>query len=181
MSANAPGWLDRSAVTSKPARRALAAIVESFDIRAKWSGLDAAEDRVRRAVLVLYARLGRAPAAAEIAAEAGVAPDAVGGVLARLEARDILRLDAAKRTILGAYPFAERESGHRVSLGDHTLNAMCSIDALGVGAMCRRDVTIASACRGCGAAIDVATGDDGTALARVSPPGALVWAALHYA
>lgn len=178
---DAPGWLDWSAITTEPAHRALAAIVERFDIRTRWSGLDHDEDRVRRAVLVLYARLGHAPAAAEIAAEAGVPAGEIGAVLARLEARDILRLDAATGAMLGAYPFTGDESGHRVTLDGRGLNAMCSIDALGVGAMYGRDVTVESACRGCGAAIHVATGGDGTALARVSPPGALVWAALHYA
>jgi hypothetical protein len=68
-----------------------------------------------------------------------------------------------------------------VRLDGHELNAMCAVDALGVGAMFGRDVAIESACRACGRPIHIETGRDGTELQSVSPAESLVWIGLRYA
>ena len=54
---------------------------------------------------------------------------------------------------------------------------MCSIDALGAGAMYASDTVIETACHGCGASLRIATRDAGQALAEVTPAGAILWAA----
>ena len=59
--------------------------------------------------------------------------------------------------IVGAYPFSNQETGHRVTLDGRVLNAMCAVDALGIGAMTGRDIAIASGCRHCRAPIRITT------------------------
>ena len=168
-----PDW---SRVTGEPARQALAGIVEvaRFDLR--WAGLGEDEDRLRRAVLEHYARHGVMPSRGELA-------EAVADVdsgLAELERRDLMVLDG-EGAITGVYPFSAQPTGHRVRLDGQGLNAMCAIDALGVGAMYGRDVTVDSACRGCGGTIHVETAAAGTELASAAPAEAVVWVGRDYA
>ncbi|MEE9275139.1 MAG: organomercurial lyase, partial [bacterium] len=173
-------WPNWSAATTEGARRALGAIIEAAGLDRKWAGLTEAEDRVRRAVLDLYARLGRAPGAAELAAAAGMSPEELREQLARLGERDLVVLGGPEGEIAGAYPFTERATAHRVRLGDRVLNAMCAIDALGAGAMCGADTVVESACMGCGTGIRIATREGGAALEGFSPPGALVWSGIQH-
>lgn len=142
----------------------------------RWShALEDAEDLVWRTTLRLYADRGRPPGAEEIAAETWIAPDQVEALLRRLQSHDLIGLDPDTGAIRHAYPFTEAATGHRVELGGRSLNALCAMDALGVGAMYRRDVTIESPCRLCGAAVHVATADEGRALRDVAPVRAVVW------
>ena len=102
-------------------------------------------------------------------------------LIAKLAARDMVVPDCDDATVIGAYPFTDRDTEHRVRLGESVMNAMCAIDSLGAGAMLGTDTTIASACRVCGAPIHVQTRDRGTALADHTPTGAVVWAGIQYA
>jgi hypothetical protein len=169
-----PDW---SAVTSETVRRGLEGIFERQDTARRWDGLDDDEDRVRRAILQHYLEAGYAPLPDDLARATGL--DA-GPVVERLNQRDIVALDDATRAITGAYPFTDRHSGHQVHVGATTVNAMCAIDALGIGAMCGRDVTITSTCARCAAPIGVVTSDRGRALEAVSPPDTVVWLGLAY-
>ena len=173
-----PDW---SAVTSETVREALDAIFETCGMDACWSGLEADADRVRRAVLGHYIETGRAPPFARLAAAAEAGADDLRARLADLAARDMIVLDADGETVTGAYPFTDRDSGHRVQIGEVAVNAMCAIDALGAGAMCDSDITIHSSCAACGAAVRVATRGRGAALRRVAPRGAAVWLGVRYA
>ena len=101
-------------------------------------------------MLASYGERGRAPAVAELAVDTGLAEDAVREGLGRLRQRDMVVLDAESGEVSGAYPFTERDTGHRVALGEKTLNAMCAVDALGAGAMFGHDAVIHSSCRHCG-------------------------------
>ncbi len=172
-----PNW---SVVTSETVREALDSILEVFGVEERWSGLEDAEDRVRRAILDHYGQTGHAPSIAQLSKSTGTAPDEIGDVLRKLKARDMVVLDQSGETITGAYPFTERDTGHRVCLGDRVLNAMCAIDALGAGAMYDKDVTIDSTCPACGTAIHIETRDNGAALATVSPSSAVVWSGIRY-
>jgi mercury(II) reductase len=89
-----------------------------------------------------------------------------------------LVLDGDK--IVGAYPFTDGDTGHRVTLNGRVINAMCAVDALGIGAMTERDITIASRCRHCDRPIRIATRDQGRVLAQVEPQAAVVWQSVHY-
>lgn len=172
-----PTW---SEVTSERAREALEALVESADWELRWSGLSAVEDAVRRAVLELYRALGRAPSHAELGARTALDEAQIATVLARLAARDLVVLEGSGGALVGAYPLSERDTGHRVEIDGHALNAMCAVDALGVGAMYGRDARVESSCRACGAPITVELGDGGAALGPASPAEPVVWFGLDY-
>ena len=177
-----PGVLrpDWSVVTAQAAEDALSARDASrVNLIEHWAvALDAAEDRVWRAVIRLFVELGRAPRIDEIAVESGLEGDAVSRILGRLQERDLLGLSGDQ--IINAYPFTTRATGHVVDFGTHKLNSLCAIDALGTGAMCRRNVLIESRCRACGKAVRISTVERGTQLGRVFPAGTVVWHDIAY-
>ena len=172
-----PDW---SMVTADAAHEALAAIMNAIGAETRWADYDGGEDLARRAVLNLYGREGRAPSRAALAADTGMDAASVSMALARLRSRDILVLDADTGEITGAYPFTDNDTGHRVRLGAHVLNAMCAIDALGAGAMYGRDVAIDSTCRHCAAPVRLTTRDNGAALDDISPSPTVVWSGICY-
>ena len=171
-----PDW---GAVTTPQAQNALRAVVEAF-IGPKWDGLDETESRIHGIVLSAYAMSGHAPEAADVAAGAGLAIAETDSVLRRLAGRDLLILNAAGR-IGGAYPFTDGPTEHHVETGGLSVGAMCAIDALGVGAMLERDITVRSACRQCARALAIHTRSHGRQLDQVEPSGIVVWSGHRYA
>jgi len=170
-----PDW---SIVASARAREALQALLRSEHLLHRWSGYTVEADRVRSAVLRLYAENGRAPRVEAIAERSGISTTAAQALLDELGARDLVVLDGHR--IIGAYPFTDANTGHRVTWGGHAANAMCAVDALGVGAMLGRETAIASHCRHCGAPIRIETRDDGRGLALAEPEAAVVWLSTRY-
>ena len=152
-----PDW---SAVASSRAEEALAAIVNLFRFTDGFSG--------------------GAPSAAEIAEAAGLEQAQTEAALEALRHRDMVVLDKESGAIKGAYPFTERETEHRIKLGDATLNAMSAVDALGTGAMFARDCEIESSCRHCGEPVRVTTADHGERLKSFEPDTAMVWNGIYY-
>mgnify|MGYP001031519131 CR=1 FL=1 len=170
-----PDW---SVVKSPAVKDALQAMVGSDHVFDRWSGYDPATDLVRVALLELYSEDGRAPTTGALAERAGLNETSVGTLLEELRRRDLVVLDGER--IVGSYPFTDRDAGYRVTLDGRVLNAMCAVDALGIGAMTDRDITIASRCRHCGAQIRIATRDQGRALAQIEPRTAVVWQSVRY-
>lgn len=170
-----PDW---SVVKSPAVKDALQAMVGSDHVFDRWSGYDPATDRVRVALLELYSEDGRAPTTGALAERAGLNETSVRTLLEELRRRDLVVLDGER--IVGAYPFTDRDAGHRVTLDGRVLNAMCAVDALGIGAMTNRDITIAARCRHCGAPIRVTTRDQGRMLARVEPKTSVMWQSVRY-
>ena len=123
-----PDW---SAVTSGIVREALGTVFETCDWEERWAGLDEAQDRTRRAILQSYPRIGHAPSIRELALMTGFAPDQTRDLIAKLAARDMIVLGYNDATLICAYPFIDRDTEHRVRLGESDLNAMCAIDSLG--------------------------------------------------
>lgn len=136
--------------------------------------------RIRLPSYQFYAERAHAPDPAELADRTGLSEMNVRTLLASLRQRDLVILDASGERIIGAYPLTDRDTGHHVRLGDRTLIAMSSIDALGAGAMYQRDIEINSACRFCKAPVRVMTRDDGCEIADVDPATTVVWAGLRY-
>jgi alkylmercury lyase len=101
-------------------------------------------------------------------------------LVSELQAQDLLGMDDAARTIVYAYPFTREATEHRVELDGHKLNALCAIDALGVGGMYQTDVIVVSSCRFCGTNIEIHTAQNGKALGYARPTGAVVWYDLAY-
>jgi mercury(II) reductase len=170
-----PDW---SVVKSPAVKDALQAMVGSDHVFDRWSGYDPATDRVRVALLELYSEDGRAPTTGALAERAGLNETSVRTLLEQLRRRDLVVLDGDR--IVGSYPFTDRDAGYRVTLDGRVLNAMCAVDALGIGAMTDRDITIASRCRHCGAQIRIATRDQGRALAQIEPRTAVMWQSVRY-
>lgn len=170
-----PDW---SAVTSPVVGNALLAMLQSDHVFSRWSGYTPAADSVRTALLRHYAETGQAPALNVLAARTQLNEALIESLLAELCQRDLVVMEDGR--IVGAYPFTDRDAGYLVELNGQTLNAMCAVDALGIGAMCGNDVTIASRCRHCGAPIQIATQDRGQALAQAAPANAVVWLSIRY-
>jgi mercury(II) reductase len=170
-----PDW---SVVKSPAVKDALLAVVGSDHVFERWSGYNPAADRIRIALLQLYSEDGRAPTTGALAERVGSSATGVRPMLEELRLRDLVVLDGER--IVGAYPFTDKDTGHRVTLDGHALNAMCAVDALGIGAMTDRDIAIASTCHHCGAPIRVTTRDQGRALADIAPTAAVVWLSVHY-
>jgi mercury(II) reductase len=133
---------------------------------------------VRNAVLRLFAENGRAPGVEAVAERCGMSAAAAQACLDELGARDLVVLDSGR--ISGAYPFTDADTGHRVTWDGHGANAMCAVDALGIGAMLGGQTAIASHCRHCGAPIRIETRDDGRQLALAEPEAAVVWLSARY-
>jgi mercuric reductase len=158
---------DFSALTSDAARGALESMLGAYGDSRRWDGYTVSEDAVRRAILRCYAADGHAP-------------DAAWAHVTRLRVRDRVVLDGDGEAILGAYPFTGRATEHRVRLGARVLNAMCAVDALGVGAMVGRDTDSESRCRQCDAPIRVTTAGTGESLAALVPESVVVWIGIQY-
>jgi hypothetical protein len=79
---------------------------------------------------------------AESVAVFGVELDRAVAVFA---AEDLVHLDAASGAVVVAYPFSGTPRGHRVLIdGEHWVEAMCAIDALGIAAMLERPIEVVS-------------------------------------
>ncbi|MEU0352734.1 alkylmercury lyase family protein [Streptomyces sp. NPDC006237] len=99
---------------------------------------------VHQAVLRHFAATGHAPESVDLAAAAATAGRTAADVLAELDREDFLTVDADGR-IRAAYPFSAVPTPHHLRLANGVEAwAMCAIDALGVAAMLRQDVTVAS-------------------------------------
>ena len=170
-----PDW---SVVRAPASREALQAMVGSGHVFDRWSGYDTTTDRIRVGLLQLYTEVGRAPTPGALAERVGLKEAAIRPLLEELRRRDLVVLDSER--IVGAYPFTDWDTGHRVTLGGRTVNAMCAVDALGIGAMIDRDVTITSRCRHCGAPIRVITRNQGRALANIEPQASVMWQSVRY-
>ncbi len=170
-----PDW---SVVASSRAREALQTLLRSEHLLHRWGGYADQADRVRSAVLQLYAENGRAPSIGAVSERSGIGAPAVRALLDELGARDLVVLDG--RRIIGAYPFTDADTGHRVTWDGHAANAMCAVDALGIGSMLGRETAIASHCRHCEAPIRIATRDDGRQLGLAEPETAVVWLSARY-
>lgn len=174
-----PDW---SLLPDPTGREALAAAMTVAGRRERWAGLDAAEDAVRRAVLLGFAASGAPPLSTELAASTDLATDAVRTALVRLARRDIVVLGEDGR-IAAAYPFSAAPTPHRVTLtrSGTAVYALCAIDALGLGAMLGAETVIESRCTGSGATVTIATQDRGFALAARAPADVVVWYGISYA
>ncbi len=145
-----------------------------------WAGLGEAEDKALTDILRYFANHGRGPAIEDVVGTSGQPLNTLRRALGTLRVRDLVVLDESGTSILAAYPFAAYATGHRVAFRSQTVDSSCAIDALGTGAMCGTETTIASACAHCGRPIHVATSARGRLLAAVEPRTAIVWYSLAF-
>ena len=173
-----PDW---SAAKSPAARRALGERANAREgLLDRWAhALDPETDRVWRVLLQLYGSAGLPPSPAEIGAQAEVPERVVRDALLVLQRHDLLKL-RNDGSILYAYPFTQEYSGHTIVLGNHELQSLCAVDALGTGVMFGADVKVHSSCPVCGGPVNVSTSDRGTSIGEVSPTDAVVWYECSY-
>lgn len=173
-----PDW---SFITTDAAERALEGNFAVPGRKEKWANIGEDEDRVWRAILEAFARTGRAPSPSHLAGTTGIATASVSDWLRQLQTRDLVVLDESG-AVTAAYPFCTWITGHRVHVGRLTVvNSLCAIDALGMGAMLGRDVTIETACRHCGTPVRITTQYNGIDLETIAPAHAVVWCGIDYA
>lgn len=170
-----PDW---SAINSSQAKDALIAILDAFGADECWRGYTPDEDLIRSAIIGNFSKAGRAPSFVELEAATGIKLAALRTHLERLRQRDLVVMDTAEN-IIGAYPLTDHETDHKVRLAEHTVNAMCAVDALGTGAMFGEDIHFASSCRSCHRPIEISLQDAGTELATATPAGSVVWVGIR--
>ena len=154
-------YLDWQAVADPQATEALAALLTPERMWRRWSGLSKPACVLHRHILTRYL-------------ETGEAPDSIAEsrALTELRGRDLIFLEAGR---IGAYPFAPSESGHRVTRGASSYQAVCVIDAFGIASMLDGPFSIETSCGSCGAEITFEV--EGVRVRRCDLPDAVVWAA----
>ncbi len=117
------------------------------------------ENDVRRFILTQSIVLERIPSIDEIQKTFTQFPnEKLDEILNKLDQTDAIHMDNDKTTILAAYPFSGPETSHKVYIkGEEPkqVYAMCAIDALGVGFMTNRDISIDDICLHCGEKIEI--------------------------
>jgi mercuric reductase len=123
---------------------------------------------VHRAILTSLATTGKVPRQAEIAAMLGSKQAAVHA-LSVLGKNDLVILNSPVRVdeqtkqpvtaedaeVLGAYPMTTENTPHKVVFGEHSVNAMCAVDALAIGPVFGVKTRIDSKCHVTGTPIRI--------------------------
>lgn len=110
--------------------------------------MDAADLELRNVTYRQFVALGRAPTAAEVAAETGATEAAVRETWRRLHDAHALVLDTAGEIAM-ANPFAAQPTPFRVAADGRSWFANCGWDAFGIGAALHTDSTIHTECADC--------------------------------
>ncbi len=116
--------------------------------------MDPADVRLRNATYAQFVELGRAPAAAEMAAETGLTEAEVRSGWHRLHDAHALVLDA-EGEIRMANPFAARPTSFQVEAAGRSWFANCAWDALGIGAALHVDSHFRTECPDCHEPLDI--------------------------
>ena len=146
--------------------------------------MDDADLELRNATYRLFVRLGRAPAAAEVAQASGLDVDSVRAGWERLHAGHALVLDAGSRELLMAAPFSAVGTPFRVDAAGRNWFANCAWDAFGICAALHVDGRIETACPDCTEPIVVTVcdrrPDDVTLVFHCLVPAARWWDDIGY-
>jgi hypothetical protein len=122
--------------------------------------VNAADLGLRNLTYSLFVELGRAPGAAEVAAEAGMTVEDVESGWSRLHEAHALVLDADTGGLRMANPFAAVPTPFRVRADDRWWYGNCAWDAFGICAALHSDGRIETACADCGESLAVEVADE---------------------
>ena len=114
---------------------------------------------LRNATYRTFVTLGRAPSAAEVAADVGRTEAQVLDGWRRLHDAHALVLDVAGKQIRMANPFSGVPTAYRVRADDRWWYANCAWDAFGICAALHVDGRIETSCADCGEPLTVAVCD----------------------
>jgi hypothetical protein len=123
---------------------------------------------VRNVTYRTFVKLGRAPAAQEVAQEVDLSVSAVESVCRELHSVHALVLNTAKTEIRMANPFSAVSTAYRVYAADRWWYGNCAWDALGICAALHTDGRIETSCPDCGEQIAIELRDQ-----RVDDPSLL--------
>jgi hypothetical protein len=141
--------------------------------------VDASDLGLRNDTYRLFAELGRAPTAEEVAELIRASADDVRAGWRRLHDQHAIVLDPATDTLVMANPFSAVPTAFRVHAADRWWYANCAWDAFGICAALGADGRIETTCRDCGdpIEIDVRDGrpDDETLVFHCLVPAAHWW------
>ena len=79
----------------------------------------------------------------------------LAAALQRLGEMDLVVLNAQHSAVLGAYPLTTEATPHHLRLGQHSIYAMCALDAVSVAPMFATEVTINSCCHVSGEPVQI--------------------------
>lgn len=114
---------------------------------------------LRNLTYARFAELGRAPAAAEIAAIAGLGRAEVIAGWERLQAEHALVLNQVTGEITMANPFSGVPTAYRVQAGRRWWYGNCAWDAFGICAALHEDGLVETSCPDCGEELHIAVRD----------------------
>ena len=120
--------------------------------------MDALDLRLRQATYRLFAELGRAPTAGEVASDVQLDEAAVVDGWRRLHDAHALVLDQATDEIRMANPFSAVPTPYRVHADGRWWYANCAWDAFGICAALQTDGRIETSCPDCGDPIELDVG-----------------------
>lgn len=120
--------------------QALSRLAGQLPLSDRQSALPDGYAAVHRAILQGFADRGRAPSLAEL----GESSADVVTIMQRLADDDLVVV--ADGSVVGAYPFSEEPTPHRVTIDGRATYAMCSLDAVAIAPVFERQVEIESSC-----------------------------------
>jgi hypothetical protein len=121
--------------------------------------MDALALAIRNLTYRMFVELGRAPAAAEIAREAGLSTAEIESRWRELDREHALVLSVATTEIRMANPFAAVPTAYRVQAGGRWWCGSCAWDAVGICAALHADGRVETSCPDCGEAITLEVRD----------------------
>jgi alkylmercury lyase-like protein len=110
---------------------------------------------LRRVTYAMFAELGRAPGASEVAARAGRDAGEVVAGWRELHDAHALVLDPATDEIRMAHPFSAVPTPYRVQADGRSWFANCAWDAFGICAALHTDGAIEASCPDCGERLQI--------------------------
>ena len=128
--------------------QALARLIKVLPLQEKQQSCGAEVRELHRHILRSFVEQGRIFTKAEMAAHVTDIEQAT----AILKQNDMVVFSCGGEPI-GSYPFTMEEREHKVKIGEHTVNAMCALDALAVSPMFDVKTEITSKCRATGAPV----------------------------
>jgi mercuric reductase len=167
-------------IETKDVLQSLAHLQKLLPLKKRQEALAPPLRMVHRAILRALAETGTPPRQTEIAAMLGSKRSAVHA-LSVLAKSDLVILNTPvtmderihqptapdTAEVVGAYPMTTENTPHKVVIGDHSVNAMCAVDALVIGPMFGHETLIDSRCHFTGTPIRIL--QNGTEISQASP------------
>ena len=126
---------------------------QQLPLQARQDQLTPALKQLHQLILCALAKQGVPPGRNEMAEVVGAAK--LSAALQRLGAMDLVVLDRTHSVVLGAYPLTTEVTPHQLRMGQHSIYAMCALDAVSVAPMFATAVTINSRCHVSGEPVQI--------------------------